>query len=158
MSGRIVSSQESRNNFLSAIKATRYSEKDGKKFVEYEVSCLLRAPGTKVQEEESFQWSVWKRYSDFEKLHSQLRSTLGWQMEPVGDLPPARTFVMNKLAPAFVDQRRDELKVYWQKVVSIDKATDFTKHHCCKVLKDFLDVDAQFQVSLLCYPLPSSTL
>ena len=144
-SGRIVVNPESKNSFLSAIKQTRYSEKDGKKFVEYEISCLLRVASTRLLEDNIHQWSVWKRYSEFEHLHSSMKSTLGWQMEPVGPLPPAHRFVLNKLAPAFVDQRRDELRDYWQKLVSVDKVTDFTKHHCSKVLKEFLSVDQQLQ-------------
>jgi hypothetical protein len=31
--------------------------------------------------------------------------SLGWQMDGI-DLPSAHTFVMNKLAPEFVEQRR----------------------------------------------------
>ena len=142
-SGRIVSSPDTKNNFLSAIKSTRYSEKDGKKFVEYEVSSMLRVAGVKVQQDDVYQWSVWKRYSEFESLHASMKSSLGWQMDPVGDLPPSHRFVLNKLAPAFVDQRRDDLRVYWQKLVNVDKVTDFTKHHCSKALKDFLEVDEQ---------------
>lgn len=36
---------------------------------------------------------------------------------------------------------RADLKEYWQKVVAIDKVTDFAKHHCSEEIKAFLDVD-----------------
>lgn len=36
---------------------------------------------------------------------------------------------------------REELKDYWQKVISIDKVTEFHKHHCSEELKHFLAVE-----------------
>lgn len=38
--------------------------------------------------------------------------------------------------------KREKLKDYWQKLIALDKITDFTKHHCSLELKDFLQVDA----------------
>lgn len=94
-----------KNSFLSAVKQSRISESGGKKFTDYEIACQYRLVGTKVQTEVVYQWSVWKRYSEFEVLHSAIKKALGWQMDGI-DLPSAHTFVMNKLAPEFVDQRR----------------------------------------------------
>ena len=134
------------------MKQTRYTEKDGKKFVEYEICCMMRIASARLtvnlQDQDDGnvrQWSVWKRYSEFEQLHAAMKSSLGnWQMDSVGSLPSAHRFVMtNKLSPAFVEQRRDDLKEYWQKLLSIDKVADFTKHHCSKALKEFLNVDEQ---------------
>jgi len=36
---------------------------------------------------------------------------------------------------------REDLKDYWQKVISIDKVMDFAKHHCSGDIKAFLQVD-----------------
>ena len=36
---------------------------------------------------------------------------------------------------------RDELNTYWQQILTIDKITDFQKHHCSQELKVFLNVD-----------------
>jgi hypothetical protein len=36
---------------------------------------------------------------------------------------------------------RSELAEYWQKIIGIDKVTEFNKHHCNQDLKSFLDVD-----------------
>lgn len=94
-----------KNSFLSAVKQSRISEHGGKKYTEYEISCQYRLVGTKVQTEVVYQWSVWKRYSEFEVLHTSIKKSLGWQMDGI-ELPSAHTFVMNKLAPEFVDQRR----------------------------------------------------
>ena len=139
------------------MKQTRYTEKDGKKFVEYEICCLLRVPSARLtvnlqqDQDDRYvrQWSVWKRYSEFEQLHAAMKSSLGsWQMDPVGSLPSAHRFALtNKLSPAFVESRRDELKEYWQKLLSVDKVADFSKHHCSKALKDFLEVNAQLTPS-----------
>ena len=37
---------------------------------------------------------------------------------------------------------RSELNEYWQKIIAIEKVTDFNKHHCCQELKEFLEVEA----------------
>ena len=96
---------DGKNTFLSAVKRSRISEAASKKFIEYEISCQYRLVGHKVQTEVVYQWSVWKRYSEFEALHTAVKKSLGWQMDGI-ELPSARTFVLNKLAPEFVDQRR----------------------------------------------------
>jgi hypothetical protein len=36
---------------------------------------------------------------------------------------------------------REKLKEYWQRVIGIEKVTDFTKHHCNYDLKVFLVVE-----------------
>lgn len=130
-----------RSNFLTSIRRYRVSEDEsGRKFVEYEVACQFRAAGARVQKDIVYKWIVWKRYSEFEKLHSQLRSSLGWQLEGI-EFPSAYTFSLNKLSPEFIDQRRDELNRYWQRVVAIEKVSDFTKHHCSQEIKAFIGVD-----------------
>ena len=85
--------------------------------------------------------------------------------------PPSRTFVYDKTSLEFVEQRRylrqrllhfrissflccdsfddiivgtycrDELNTYWQEITSIDKVTDFRKHHSSPDIKSFLDFD-----------------
>jgi hypothetical protein len=40
-----------------------------------------------------------------EKLHQQLKRSLGWQMDGV-EFPPAKSFAWNKLAPEFVETRK----------------------------------------------------
>lgn len=97
--------QDGKNSFLSAVKRSRFSDAAGKKYVEYEIACQYRLVGHKVHTEVVYQWSVWKRYSEFESLHSAVKKSLGWQMDGI-DLPSPHTFVMNKLSPEFVDQRR----------------------------------------------------
>ena len=54
--------------------------------------------------------------------------------------PPAHTFVFNKLALEFVEQRKEELNTYWQSVLQIDRVAEFTKHHCSDDLKVILQV------------------
>ena len=64
---------DAKNNFLSAIKQSRISESGGKKYVDYEIACQYRLVGFKVQTEVVYQWSVWKRYSEFEAMHSAIK-------------------------------------------------------------------------------------
>jgi hypothetical protein len=156
--------QDAKNSFLSTVKRSRISEEKSKKFVEYEIACQYRLVGFKVQTEVVYQWSVWKRYSEFEQLHAAIKRTLGWHMDSI-ELPSSHTFVLNKLAPEFIEQRRlvilqpvtcydfciivllllllfrEDLKEYWHKITAIDKVTDFAKHHCSAEIKDFLEVD-----------------
>lgn len=98
--------QEGKNSFLSAVKQVRLSEDlFRKKYTEYEIACQYRLVGIKVKTEVVYQWSVWKRYSEFEALHSLIRKSQGWQMEGI-EFPSPHTFVFNKLAPKFVERRR----------------------------------------------------
>jgi hypothetical protein len=97
---------------LSALKSTRVGgAASGKKHTEYEISCQYHLVGTKVQTEVVYKWSVWKRYSEFDELHGKLKRALGWQMDGI-DMPSAHTFVMNKLAPEFVEQRRFAIRCF----------------------------------------------
>mmetsp|Transcript_26267 Transcript_26267/g.38937 ORF Transcript_26267/g.38937 Transcript_26267/m.38937 type:complete len:399 (-) Transcript_26267:136-1332(-) len=134
------SNKEQKHPFLSLIRRSRINNFTSSRFVEYEVVCQLRAVSLQVEKEKIFKWSVWKRYSDFTRLHAELKRTLGWQMENI-ELPSAHSFILNKFAPDFMEQRREELNVYWQKVIGIDKVAEFNKHHCSDVLKLFIDVD-----------------
>lgn len=100
------------NPFMSTIRQTRLSvDKSGSKFCEYEVASQYRAVSRRVQKEVVYRWSLWKRYSEFQKLHEAVCGTLGWQMDGI-DFPSANTFVFNKLGQEFIEQRREELNVY----------------------------------------------
>lgn len=129
-----------KNPFLSIIKSYRIVSAGSSKFAEYEITSQLKVASTRVEKEKIFQWTVWKRYSDFESLEVSMRTSLGWQMEHI-EFPPAYTFTVNKLSPEFLNRRKDELNEYWQKIISLDKVTDFSKHHCCEALKMFLDIE-----------------
>jgi len=94
----------------------------------------------KLQKEIVYKWSIWKRYSDFDILHNNLVQSLGWQMNGI-DIAPSHTFVFNKLSAEFIDQRKEDLNIYWQKIIRIDKICEFNKHHCSNFIKEFIDVD-----------------
>lgn len=96
---------DGKNSFLSTLKRTRISEIKSKKFIEYEISCQMRLVGAKLQKEVIYQWSVWRRYSQFFKLDEQLRRSLGWQMNGI-DFPPSYWLKWNKFAPEFTEMRR----------------------------------------------------
>eukprot|EP00604_Paraphysomonas_vestita_P002303 CAMPEP_0174817962 /NCGR_PEP_ID=MMETSP1107-20130205/543_1 /TAXON_ID=36770 /ORGANISM="Paraphysomonas vestita, Strain GFlagA" /LENGTH=413 /DNA_ID=CAMNT_0016029181 /DNA_START=39 /DNA_END=1280 /DNA_ORIENTATION=+ len=139
-SNLLATPKENKAPFLSVIRRSRVNNFTSSKFVEYEIVCQLRLASTQVEKEKVFKWSVWKRYSDFEQLNTTLRRTLGWQMENI-EFPSAHNFVLNKYAPDFTEQRREDLNNYWQRVISIDKVTEFNKHHCSEALKLFVDVE-----------------
>jgi hypothetical protein len=134
---------DGKNSFLSTIKRTRITDgKGGRKFIEYEISNQMRvAAGNKVSKEIVYQWSVWKRYSQFLDLHTNILKSLGWQMNNI-EFPSSYWMTFNKLSPEFTEMRREELKEYWHKIIGIDKVTEFHKHHCSADLKAFLEVDA----------------
>ena len=129
-----------KNNFLSIIKRSRVTDISGKKYAEYEIACQWRVITMKIQKEIVYKWSIWKRYSDFDLLHNKLVQSLGWQMNGI-DVAPSHTFVFNKLSAEFIDQRKEDLNIYWQKIIRIDKICEFNKHHCSPEIKEFIDVD-----------------
>lgn len=100
-----VPKKESKEPFISAIRRARVNTSTPKKFAEYEITSQLRLPSTQIEKEKVFQWSVWKRYSDFEVLEYSMRTDLGWQMELI-DFPSSHSFAFNKLNPDFIEQRR----------------------------------------------------
>jgi len=97
--------QDARNNFMSIIRRSRVQQDGSKKFAEYEIACQLRVVSMRVQKEIVYKWSVWKRYSEFETLHNNLRINLGWQLGAI-ELPSTHLLVLNKLSPEFIEQRR----------------------------------------------------
>ena len=86
------------------------------------------------------QWSVWKRFSEFETLNVNLRKSLGWQLDNI-EFPNSYSFTMNKYTPDFIEKRKDELNLFWQGVIGVGKVCEFDKHHCNDELKKFLEVD-----------------
>ena len=132
--------QDKKDNFLSIVRRARVTQEGSSKFAQYEIACQLRVVSMKLQKEIVYKWTVWKRYTEFEQLNTALKETYGWRMGGI-DFPSSHLFVLNKLASDFIDNRREEINSYWQKVIKIDKATEFNKHHCSRELKAFLDVE-----------------
>jgi hypothetical protein len=96
---------DTKNSFMSTIKRTRISETRGRKFIEYEISCQMRVVGNKVQSEVVYQWTIWKRYSEFANLNKNLKNTLGWQMDKI-EFPSSYWLTLNKFAPEFTEMRK----------------------------------------------------
>ena len=132
--------QDKKANFLSIVRRARVTQEGSSKFVQYEIACQMRVVSMKLQKEIVYKWSVWKRYTEFEQLNTLLRQTYGWRMTGC-DFPSSHLFVLNKLATDFIEMRREELNAFWQKIIKIDKATEFNKHHCSRELKEFLDIE-----------------
>ena len=100
-----IQSPQEAKNFLSIIRKYRVSESGSSKFAEYEVACQFRVTSMRVQKEIVYKWSVWRRFSEFEQLHATMKRSLGWQLESI-EFPSSHTFVMNKMAPDFLEQRK----------------------------------------------------
>lgn len=126
-----------RQSFLSKVKRARVVE-TSTKYAEYEIGCQWRI--VSADKDKVVQWSVWKRFSEFETLHASLRKSLGWQLDSI-PFPHSYSFTLNKYTPDFIEKRREELNIYWQGVIGIGKVCEFDKHHCNDELKKFLDVD-----------------
>jgi hypothetical protein len=95
-----------KDGFLSIIRAYRLnSDGTGSKFGEFEITCKYRVASMRVQKDIVYQWSVWKRFSEFEKLHNDMKATLGWQIDNI-PFPSSYVFTLNKLAPEFLETRR----------------------------------------------------
>lgn len=137
----VSTTESNKNNFLSTIRRYRVNQDEyNRKYVEYEIGCQLRLPASRVQKDIVHKWSLWKRYSQFDQLNTQLRASLGWQMDGI-EFPSSYTFSFNKMSPDFIEQRKDDLSRYWQQILAIEKITEFTKHHCSQELKLFLDIE-----------------
>ncbi|KAJ8600521.1 hypothetical protein CTAYLR_009209 [Chrysophaeum taylorii] len=132
--------------FLSRVRRARVQEPTSgtAAFAEYEVVCALRLDATKVEHESARKWTVWRRYSEFEKLASQVKRSLGWHLEGA-HFPPKHALALDKLSTEFLETRRLELDVWWQKVVAVDRACDFHMHHCDPALKRFLDAQSHLR-------------
>ena len=63
----------------------------------------------RVQKENVYKWSVWKRYNEFDKLNNTLVEELGWQMEGA-EFPPPHNMVFNKLTADFVERPGEKPK------------------------------------------------
>lgn len=60
------------------------------------------------------QWSVGRRYKDFERLHAALRGDM--ELPPM----PSRSAIMAHLSEAFVEERQDALFEFLRRVVECD--------------------------------------
>mmetsp|Transcript_61788 Transcript_61788/g.84963 ORF Transcript_61788/g.84963 Transcript_61788/m.84963 type:complete len:251 (-) Transcript_61788:261-1013(-) len=80
-----------------------------------------------------WQWNVSRRFSDFDALHWALKPLgLPWSEVP---LPPKRLWAWNRLAPEFLNERKDLLQVYLDTLMSSPGSEPLP-------LREFLQVDA----------------
>jgi hypothetical protein len=91
----LTSANDKTNHFLSSIRRYRIStDESNRRYVEYEIASQFRISELRSQNDVVHKWSVWKRYSELDKLHQCLTKTLGWQMESL-EFPSAYTFSLN---------------------------------------------------------------
>lgn len=124
--------QSVKQKFKMAIRRWRLSKDRGTSYVEYEVVCALKT-GDSIK-----RWTVWKRYSQFRRLHREIQKSFGWQFEQSQAVFPAKTF-FNDTSAAFNETRMDALNTYFKAVRTIPKIMEFDKHHSCVALRDFVE-------------------
>lgn len=133
-----------RFGFVSSVRQARINKENMRNpFAEYEIVCKMILATSKVEKDSTLRWSTWRRFSAFEQLDKDLRSSLGWRIKKI-KFPPKNNWNLNKLNIGFVEKRRRALDDYYQQVLCIENVADFTKHHANAALKKFLDVDEKF--------------
>ena len=94
-----IFSPEAEAEWHKEITEFQENNRPQKKIVQYEIQChlLLRDPnnsfksnkssthGNKKDNVHHHSWSVWKRFSEFQSLDTELRNTFGWQMDAIDD-------------------------------------------------------------------------
>ena len=89
-----------KQKFKMAIRRWRLTKDRGSTYVEYEVVCALKT-GDSIK-----RWTVWKRYSQFRRLHREIQKSFGWQFDQCQAEFPAKTF-FNDVSPAFNETRKE---------------------------------------------------
>jgi len=81
-------------------------------------------------------WSMWRRYSEFDDLHSDLTAAIG--ESPPAILPPKHKFAvfLSSSDPAVLEERKVGLEIYLRAIVS-SKDQRWREHH---LFKEFLGV------------------
>ena len=94
-------------SFSSIIRRTRVTTTTGAngKYAEYEIACQWRSTGNRVDSENVRRWSVWRRFSLFEKFHNDFKREIGWRAGSL-EFPSSHTFVINKFSTEFLEKRR----------------------------------------------------
>jgi len=129
--------RSAKQKFKMAIRRWRLTNEHGSTYVEYEVVCALKT-GDSIK-----RWTVWKRYSQFRRLHREIQKSFGWQFKQCKAEFPAKTF-FNDISPAFNESRMEALNAYFKRVRTIPKIMEFDKHHSCAALRDFLEYEIHY--------------
>eukprot|EP00940_MAST-03C_sp_MAST-3C-sp2_P002776 g2776.t1 len=130
---RIAAHRKStKHGFKMAIRRWRLSASGRSTYVEYEVVCAAHT-GDSIN-----RWTLWKRYSQFRRLHRELEKSFGWQFVQSGAVFPPKTF-FNDVSPAFNETRMKELNIYFKKIFKIPNIAAFDKHHSSDALRGFVE-------------------
>ena len=120
------------SELTAAVTQARMQTLQGSKFVEYgvvvsgyDLDSMLGpagADGTHVplhgaSHAKPQSYTIWRRYSEFVRLHAHLSSLFTSGALP--PLPAAAPLKLNRLDPAFVAERRDDLDVYIARLVEM---------------------------------------
>lgn len=122
-----------------------------KPFAKYEIVCELIIRHYQGNDE-TIHFSIWKRFSEFKRLHEILQSKFQWQLNSLDQgnglrLPSDRVLqavFLGSTSEKFLDSRLLELQEYWTTLCSSSTLFDFgdpKSHRYSKDISDFLDVE-----------------
>ncbi|KAH7476316.1 uncharacterized protein KRP23_7003 [Phytophthora ramorum] len=100
---------------------------------EYMITCSCQVFSKLVARRLMKEWSLWRRFSEFDELHIALKKTLGPQMEGIDLIKHKRDAFRGVLGKAFdhgfLEDRRVLLDSFVSNVCNVRTAVDFFKHH-----------------------------
>ncbi|KAL4159600.1 hypothetical protein PRNP1_000177 [Phytophthora ramorum] len=112
---------------------------------EYMITCSCQVFSKLVARRLMKEWSLWRRFSEFDELHIALKKTLGPQMEGIDLIKHKRDAFRGVLGKAFdhgfLEDRRVLLDSFVSNVCNVRTAVDFFKHHYDPHLKAFFEFD-----------------
>ncbi|KAE9033138.1 hypothetical protein PR001_g8375 [Phytophthora rubi] len=112
---------------------------------EYMITCSCQVFSKMVARRLMKEWSLWRRFSEFEELHQALKKSMGPQMEEIVLVKHKRDAFRGVLGkafdPEFLEERRVVLDSFVSNVCKIRTAVDFFKHHSDPHLKTFFQFD-----------------
>ncbi|KAG6598058.1 uncharacterized protein IUM83_09403 [Phytophthora cinnamomi] len=112
---------------------------------EYLITCSCQVFSKMVARRLMKEWSLWRRFSEFEELYQALKKSMGPQMEGIALVKHKRDAFRGVLGkafdPEFLEERRVVLDSFVSNVCNIRTAVDFFKHHSDPHLKTFFQFD-----------------
>ncbi|KAG1691467.1 hypothetical protein DVH05_026956 [Phytophthora capsici] len=116
---------------------------------EYMLTCSCQVFSKLIARRLAKEWSLWRRFSEFDELHQALKKSMGPQLEGIDLVKHKRDAFRGVLGKAFdndfLEDRRVLLDSFVTNVCKIRTAVDFFKHHSDPHLKAFFQFDDNCQ-------------
>jgi len=113
-----INSFDENQLFRSSIRSSRLvcDDKIQDSFTQYEIYSIYRLS---PQDTRSYEWSVWKRFNEFQNLHKKLckNKSYGKFFKKIS-FPPAESMTVDIFSESFIRKRKEKLGRYWSEVIS----------------------------------------